>query len=47
MKVVDNLNITAKKANDLPRWPHLRDIAISEVDETQVAMLVGAIVPEA
>ena len=47
VKVVDNLNITATKAEDLSRWPHLKDIVIPEVDETQVTMLIGANVPEA
>jgi len=46
VKVVDNLNITATKAKDLSRWPHLKDIVIPEVDETQVTMLIGANVPE-
>jgi len=46
VKVVDNLNITATKAEDLSRWPHLKDIVIPEVDETQVTMLIGANVPE-
>ena len=45
VKVVDNLNITTTKAKDLSRWPHLKDIAIPEVDETQVTMLIGANVP--
>ena len=47
VKVVENLNITATKAKDLSRWPHLKDIVITEVDETQVTMLIGANVPEA
>ena len=46
VKVVDNLNITATKAKDLSRWPHLKDIVIPEVDETQVTMLIGANVCE-
>ena len=46
VKVVDNLNITATEAKDLSRWPHLKDIVIPEVDETQVTMLIGANVPE-
>ena len=46
VKVVDNLNITATKAKDLSRWPHLKDIVIPDVDETQVTMLIGANVPE-
>ena len=47
VKVEDNLNITATKAKDLSRWPHLKNIVIPEVDETQVTMLIGANVPEA
>lgn len=31
----------------MSRWPHLKDIAIPEVDETQATMLIGANVPEA
>ena len=47
VKFVDNLNITATKAKDSSGWPHLKDIVIPEVDETQVTMLIGANVPEA
>ena len=47
VKVVENRNITATKAKDLSRWPHLKDIVIPEVDETKVTMLIGANVPEA
>ena len=46
VKVVDNLKNTATKAKDLSRWPHLKDIVIPEVDETQVTMLIGANVSE-
>ena len=29
VKVVDNLNITAARAKDLSKWPHLKDLEIN------------------
>ena len=47
VKVVDNLNITTARAKDLSKWPHLKDFEIPDVDDGQVAMLIGTNVPEA
>ena len=47
VQVVDNLNITTTRAEDLSKWPHLKDLEISDVDDEQVTMLISAHVPEA
>ena len=40
-------NITTARAKDLSKWPHLKDFEIPDVDDGQVAMLIGTNVPEA
>ena len=47
LEVLDKLNITTSRAKDLPKWPHLKDLEIADVDDEQVTMLVGEYVPEA
>ena len=47
LEVVDKLNITTSRAKGLPKWPHLKDLEIADVDDEQVTMLIGEAVPEA
>ena len=44
--VLSHLNITATRAKDLSRWPHLKNLQIPDVDDKQVTMLIVANVPE-
>ncbi|KAL9975992.1 hypothetical protein ACROYT_G013221 [Oculina patagonica] len=46
VKVVENLNVSSSRPQDLSKWEHLNGIAMPEIDEEEVTLLIGANVPE-
>ena len=40
--VVDNLNLTTTRAEDLSKWSHLKDLEIPDLDDEDVTMLISA-----
>ena len=46
VKVVENLNVSSSRPQDLTRWEHLNGIQIPEIDGEEVTLLIGENVPE-